>query len=188
MDKIKTVIICDTPDARGEMIRDAAERFFSERTDATVFTCSSMKIENCIGCFACRYKTPGKCIFSDDMAEIIKALVEADSIVLISGIRFGCYTPQMKRVLDRLIPFETPFLRIHRRETHLTPRYPKIRNLTVIGYADTLDKEEAILFTNLAYRNSLNLGADYRRSVFIRGGEDISKKITEKLGGLSWKK
>lgn len=181
MDKIKVVLISDANEIDGKLAEKELCEFFAGE-DLSVFNCAELKIEYCIGCFSCRYKTPGKCIYSDAMNEILPAMVNADTIILLSRLEFGCYSSCIKRVLDRTIPFETPFLRTAYGETHLAPRYPKKRKLLTVAYSEEIDAEEAVLFTRLTKRNSLNLDAEWTRPVFLREGEDAGKKIRRVYG------
>ena len=181
MDKIKVVLISDADETGGKYAEKELCDFFAGE-ELSVFNCAEMKIEYCIGCFSCRYKTPGKCIYSDGMKEILQAMVNADTVILLSRMEFGCYSPAVKRVLDRTIPFETPFLRTSYGETHLTPRYPKKRKLMTIAYAEKIDREEAVTFTRLTRRNAVNLDAEWVKPVFLRDTEDAGNKIRRVYG------
>jgi len=66
---------------------------------------SGKDIHPCIGCWKCT-KT-GKCIFDDDMDEIIKGLERCDGLILGSPVYFGLVTGQMKVMMDRCVPIRT---------------------------------------------------------------------------------
>ncbi|MBP5177009.1 MAG: flavodoxin family protein [Clostridia bacterium] len=59
-------------------------------------------IKFCIGCFACQ-KTR-KCVLSDDAAEIVKKVGNADTLVFVTPIYYYEMSGQMKTLLDRLNP------------------------------------------------------------------------------------
>lgn len=59
-------------------------------------------IQYCIGCLACQ--TTGKCVILDDVAEIMKKVKEAESIVFATPIYYYEMSGQMKTLLDRLNP------------------------------------------------------------------------------------
>ena len=42
----------------------------SESEDLKYINLASMKIANCVGCFGCWTKTPGKCFIRDDASKI----------------------------------------------------------------------------------------------------------------------
>lgn len=65
---------------------------------------SDMKIAHCMGCNHCWLKTPGICAIKDDYERIIKKLVGAENLWLISGTHFGFIDWHGKRVIDRLMP------------------------------------------------------------------------------------
>jgi len=62
-------------------------------------------IHPCIGCWKCIKS--GKCIFDDDMDEIIKGLEWCHGLILGSPVYFGLITGQMKVMMDRCVPVRT---------------------------------------------------------------------------------
>lgn len=57
------------------------------------------RIGYCIGCGACQ--ETGKCVQKDDMAAILAAMVEADTIVLATPVYFYTMCAQLKTLIDR---------------------------------------------------------------------------------------
>lgn len=62
----------------------------------------SKKIGYCMGCETC-YNT-GKCVFKDDMADILQKMIDADVIVLSTPVYFYTMDAQMKTLIDRTVP------------------------------------------------------------------------------------
>lgn len=63
-----------------------------------------MNIKHCVGCLACKNKTPGKCWQEDDMQVAIDKLFEANALILASPTYFGNVPGPMKNFIDRSIP------------------------------------------------------------------------------------
>jgi multimeric flavodoxin WrbA len=59
-------------------------------------------IHPCIGCWKCT-KT-GKCIFDDDMDEIIEGVEWCYGLIIGSPVYFGLMTGQLKVMMDRCVP------------------------------------------------------------------------------------
>ncbi len=72
--------------------------------EVEVVNTRDMNIAHCIGCNHCWLKTPGICAIKDDFVEIIKKLVSAENMWLVSDTRFGFIDWHGKRVMDRLMP------------------------------------------------------------------------------------
>jgi multimeric flavodoxin WrbA/putative sterol carrier protein len=68
------------------------------------------EIKPCIGCFNCWTKTPGECIYKDDMGELRKKYREADFIVFASPLYIFTVTGILKNFMDRQIPNLKPYL------------------------------------------------------------------------------
>ena len=84
-----------------------------------------MKINSCTGCYTCWTKTPGECIFQDDMTSLRLKFRKADLIIFASPLYIFNVTGIMKNFLDRILPNIKPYLLIEEGETRHTHRYPE---------------------------------------------------------------
>lgn len=75
-----------------------------------VIHCSKENIKPCLGCFACWNKTPGKCVISDDMDDILKQLVAADIIIWSFPLYYFSVPGILKNFIDRQLPLNLPFM------------------------------------------------------------------------------
>jgi hypothetical protein len=60
-------------------------------------------INPCIGCFTCYAKTPGVCIYEDEMVGLVKRLQAADMLILATPVYLDGMTSFAKIFLDRLV-------------------------------------------------------------------------------------
>ena len=99
----KIVVLSGSPRKEGNTERLAAafiEGAKSAGKSVMVFRAADMKIGGCLGCCHC-FEEKGVCIQKDDMASILKALVTADALVLVSPVYYFDMTAQLKLALDR---------------------------------------------------------------------------------------
>ncbi len=82
-----------------------------------------MKINPCTGCYTCWTKTPGKCIFDDDMTDLRVKFRKADLIIFASPLYIFNVTGIMKNFLDRILPNIKPYMLIEDGETKHPHRY-----------------------------------------------------------------
>lgn len=123
---------------------------------ATVIDLSQLKIGPCVGCFGCWVKTPGKCVIRDDACRVYPYLAKSTRLLLVSRVRYGSYDTVMKTMLERAIPIQQAFIRIHHGETHHIQRAVAEKDAVILAYGDTGDEEQA-LFRLLAARNAHNM-------------------------------
>ena len=71
---------------------------------------TTMQINNCTGCYTCWNKTPGKCVFHDDMERILSAYIEADVIVYATPLYHFGMTALLKKMIERTLPIVKPFI------------------------------------------------------------------------------
>lgn len=69
-----------------------------------ILNSADMRIAHCMGCNQCWLKTPGVCAIKDDYEQIIRQLVGAQNLWLVSDTRFGFLDYRGKRVMDRIMP------------------------------------------------------------------------------------
>ncbi len=117
---------------------------------------SDMKIVHCMGCNQCWLKTPGICAYKDDYEIILKKLVQADNLWIVSDTRFGFLDYKGKRLMDRIMP---------------------MLNMT-IGFRDGWMRHE------LRY-HPLNIGLLYKGDADQMMMEDWCKRTAVNIGGHS---
>lgn len=90
-------------------------------------------IKDCLGCFCCWTKTPGKCVISDDMGQILQAYLEADMIVWSFPLYYYGMPSRIKALMDRLLPTNLPFMAVS--ETGETCGHPSRYDMSGKRYA-----------------------------------------------------
>lgn len=138
-------------------------------------------LKPCIGCFNCWIKTPNLCIINDLARDIGKAVPSSDLFIIISEIRYGCYSPTIKKVLDRNINSILPFFKITNGEMHHAPRYSKYPNIIVLGYGNDITSEEEKTLTSLANANAINLQTQEAKTYICRDENNVDSIIDNML-------
>lgn len=142
---------------------------------------SKLKISNCVGCFGCWTRTPGKCVFRDDATKVYPYIAASDRVVYVSRVCYGGYDSIMKAMLERAIPVQQAFIRIHNGETHHVQRAVKAKKATIVAYGD-ISPEEQDIFRQLIARNAHNMSFESHEIVFTTEAavDDAVKKAVEK--------
>ncbi|MBS3810160.1 MAG: NAD(P)H-dependent oxidoreductase, partial [Desulfobacterales bacterium] len=98
------------------------------------------KIKNCIGCFTCWTKTPGKCIHKDDMTtELFPKWLAADLVVYATPLYFHTMNAAMSAFIERTLPVAQPFFEKNASGKIYHPlrnRLPPAVWLSVCGFPD----------------------------------------------------
>ena len=115
------------------------------------------KIKNCTGCFCCWIKNPGTCILKDGYENLAELYSKAQKIIIISKCCYGTYSPFVKNVLDRSIPYLLPFFKLKNNEMHHTIRYKRKLFLEVYFYGKDLTELEKNIAEKTVKANCINL-------------------------------
>ena len=136
-------------------------------------------IKPCIGCFGCWIKTPGRCVLKqqDGAEKISEAFIRAGTVVIVSRICYGSFSPEIKSFMDRNIPLILPFFTYINNEMHHKKRYPSYPALASIGYGAASPEEETT-FANLLERNALNLHAKKHGSLRVDSAAQIPETLS----------
>lgn len=127
---------------------------------------SALRIANCVGCFGCWTKTPGRCVIRDDATRVYPLIAASDRVLYVSRVRYGGYDTVMKRMLERAIPVQQAFIRLHHGETHHLQRAVVPKQASIVAYG-ALDAEERAIFEALVGRNALNMNFEHYRIHFV---------------------
>lgn len=148
--------------------------------DTKYFDLSSLKIANCMGCFRCWTKTPGKCVIRDDTTAVYPCIAKSNKVIYVSRLKYGGYDSVMKTMLERAIPIQQAFIRIHNDETHHVQRAVTPKQATIIAYGE-IDEEERNIFRNLVARNASNMSFESYNIIFTTEAmlDDMVNKVLE---------
>ena len=126
---------------------------------------STLNIHNCVGCFGCWTKTPGRCVIRDDAVTVYPLIAQSDAVVYVSRIKYGGYDTVMKTMLERAIPVQQAFIRLVDGETHHVQRAVVPKDALILAYGTT-SPEEQELFRQLVARNARNMSFKSYRILF----------------------
>jgi len=83
-------------------------------------------IKDCTGCYTCWTKTPGQCIFKDNMTILRQKYREADLVIFSSPLYTYNVTGIMKTFMDRLLPVMKPYMLMNKERSTMHPdRFPE---------------------------------------------------------------
>ena len=112
----------------------AGYREADEKQSLNVETLSvaKLKINPCLGCFACWKNTPGKCCINDDMQMVIEKMLWADITIWSFPLYYYSLPSQLKALMDRQLPLTLPFMRSDTRSGGHPSRYDMSEKKTVL--------------------------------------------------------
>ena len=149
---MKILVLGGSPNKNGstQILIDSFTRGAGEAGHAvTVLNVAHMKVQPCTGCIACGYDGP--CVQKDDMAQIRKAVMESDMLVLATPLYFFGISAQLKTVIDRFCAFSG----------RVNARHMKSAFLSVAWNDDdwTMDAVREHYRTLVKYLNLRDMGA-----------------------------
>jgi putative NADPH-quinone reductase len=91
------------------------------------------KINGCISCYTCWTKTPGVCVYKDDMPELLEKMRACDVIVYATPLYNYNMTSLLKAFQERSLPLLDPhFVKVGDKHRH-PPRYETKRTMVLIS-------------------------------------------------------
>lgn len=132
---LKTVIIKDCRD--WDDLPTAAQE---KAADAYILDLSRVSVRDCLGCWFCWLKTPGRCV-QKDLDDFYHAFFSADRAVFLVQESCGFVSGNLKTLLDRMIVTALPYIEYTSGEAMHVARYDKTP-LIEIYYQDTFSSNE----------------------------------------------
>ena len=143
------------------------------------------EIHSCVGCYTCWAKTPGVCVFKDDMPELLEKVKACDILVYATPLYNYNMTALLKAFQERTLPLLDPHL-IKTGETYRHPqRYEVNRKIVLIS---TCGFPEVAHFDGLrqVFRQmERNGGAPIIGELLMPGGELLKQRgMQENVQGV----
>ncbi len=143
----------------------------SKASDAEIIECSRLKIGHCIGCNHCWLKTPGECAVKDDYEIILKKVIKADRMWVISDTALGFLDHKGKNIFDRILPIATMYLKFVGNQMRHVPRYDHLPDIGLLVTGDA-DMDYLAKWNG---RATLNFG---KKSLGVFKTEDLKEAVS----------
>ncbi|NPV71046.1 MAG: flavodoxin family protein [Firmicutes bacterium] len=146
-------------------------------------------ISPCRSCGSCAFRSPGKCTFDDDMPQIIRAAANSPLLVMLTPVRFGGYSSQLKKAVDRLMVMGLPLYIVKGGHLLHPTRYGNPTALLGIGVAENPLPGEEDAFGTLVARNALNMLVKSHKALVLHPTDsiaDMEHRIREALEGVGY--
>lgn len=150
------LILSDKPLVVGEELQ-GSDRYFD---------LSALHIANCVGCFGCWTKTPGRCVIRDDAVKVYPCIAKSDYVLYVTRLKYGSYDTIMKTMMERALPIQQAFIHINDGETHHVQRNVAWKEALLVAYGDICPQEQEI-FRQLVARNARNMHFSGYRILFV---------------------
>jgi multimeric flavodoxin WrbA len=158
---MRITILNGNPDATHVAFDDYLGRLVEGLTPAhqvTRLDLREMTIAYCTGCWDCWVKTPGECAARDDSADVCRAAINADLLLLASPLRMGFISALLKKSLDKMIPLIHPYIVVDQGEAHHRARYDAYPLLgLLLERGSDADAEDVAITAGILSRTALNL-------------------------------
>ena len=140
-------------------------------SDPEVIEAYGLNISHCIGCNHCWLKTPGECSIKDDYEEILKKIIHADQLWVISDTALGFLDHKGKNIFDRILPIATMYLKFVKGQMRHVPRYRQRTDIGII-YRGEGDRE---YLERWSKRAALNFDS---RSLGVFGENEVKEAVS----------
>lgn len=134
-------------------------------------------IKQCVGCFGCWVKTPGKCVICDGYENNSADMGRCDEYIIVSKCCYGSFSPNIKKLLDRSIGYVHPDFELRGGEMHHKRRYDNVINLTAYFYGENITEEDKETCKELVSANADNFDGKVRAVRFLAKAEDLKGEV-----------
>jgi len=112
--KMKILAIQGSPRPKASnteiLLREFLKGAQSQGAETETIYLKDKDIHSCVGCYTCWAKTPGICIFKDDMPELLEKVRDCDILVYATPLYNFNMTALLKAFQERLLPLLDPHL------------------------------------------------------------------------------
>lgn len=113
---------------KNELLAQEIKNCYREKnkeTEVIIYNSIDTEIKDCIGCWSCWWKSPGKCALKDEAYKLYKDYINSDEVVILFHTENGFIDGKGKTFLDRLILHYLPYIKLRNGECGHLKRYDK---------------------------------------------------------------
>lgn len=114
----------------------------NKETEVIIYNSKETEIKDCIGCWSCWWKTPGKCALNDDAYKLYKDYILSDEVVMLFNTENGFIDGRGKTFLDRIIQHYLPYIKLRNGECNHLKRYDQYPIMNFYFEKSDLSTEE----------------------------------------------
>lgn len=129
--------------------------------------------KQCIGCFSCWMKDPGKCALVDGFEENGALLGKCDEMIYICRCTYGSISPFVKMVLDRSISYVHPYFVMRKGEMHHKRRYDNTITLSAYFYGENITDAEKETARKMLEAHAINFDGFIDKVGFYESAEEL---------------
>lgn len=167
-------VILDSFEDENTVEASVKRLFRGKGEEYSYFKLKDKRILPCRSCGACGFKSPGKCVINDDIHEIMREIATSSIIILLTPVRFGGYSSQLKKVIDRMMPIGMPLYTVKKGHLLHPMRYGD-KALIGIGLAEKDLPSHRENFKLLVNNNALNMLFSYNKALIYKPSDDGAK-------------
>jgi multimeric flavodoxin WrbA len=176
-----SIVILDAMEGKNSISNNLKEKMMQKSKELSYFELRDMKILPCRSCGACGFKSPGKCIFKDDMHEILHAMAKSSAIIMLAPIQFGGYPSTLKKAVDKFAQMALPSYKVKNGHLVHPARYGS-KILIGIGVQEGASEDREKSFKRLVENNGLNMQSEHK-AIVLNSSED-TEKINQNIDNL----
>ena len=169
---MKVITINSSPRKGGQsktelMLNHLVEGMQDAGAEVEIVNLREKTIKNCIGCFTCWSKTPGKCLQNDDMtSEIFPKFLNSELVVYAFPLYYHFMNGAMRTFIERTLPAIQPFFErsVGKIYHPLRHKVPATVFLSVCGLPEASEFDALSDFLNRTRHKDVKIVAEIYRS------------------------
>jgi multimeric flavodoxin WrbA len=137
-------------------------------------------IKPCLGCFACWFETPGKCVLNDDVEMILNRMSDAELLIFATPLYVDNISGTMKLLMDRMIAKGSPAIETDKNgESRHVVKKSKLTKVGVISNCGFPEQDQFQVLRLLFQRIARNMSTELAVEIYRGEGPLLSAEIKE---------
>ncbi len=138
-----------------------------------------LDLKGCSGCFNCWVRTPGECCKRDASAQICRAAIASDLLLLAAPMIMGFTSALLKGAVEQMLPLLHPYFVVEGGEIHHRARYAHYPALALLVSAGPdADAEDIEITTTMWARMARDMKS---RLVFAAVADRAAEEVADEL-------